>query len=52
MLGKEVETLADGIHTPGYYSAIFDGSKQSSGVYFYRITAGIHTDVKRMILVK
>jgi hypothetical protein len=52
ILGKEVATVADGLHAPGYYSAIFDGSVLSSGIYFYRITAGMHTEVKRMVLVK
>jgi hypothetical protein len=39
MLGREVAILADGVKEPGYYTAQFDGSKLSSGVYFARITA-------------
>jgi 1,4-alpha-glucan branching enzyme len=52
VLGKEIATVADGMHSPGYYAAVFDGSGLASGLYFYRITAGIHTEAKRMILVK
>jgi hypothetical protein len=52
MLGQEVATLVDGMEDAGYKTARFDGSNLSSGVYFYRITAGAFSDIKKMILVK
>ena len=39
MLGREVATLVDGMKDAGYYTATFDGSRFSSGVYFVHITA-------------
>jgi len=36
----------------GTYSVEFDGSKLSSGVYFYTITAGQFSQTKKMILAK
>ncbi|MEO8666636.1 MAG: T9SS type A sorting domain-containing protein [Ignavibacteria bacterium] len=52
ILGNEVETLVNEMQTPGAYSVEFNGSTLSSGVYFYKITAGNFTDMKRMVLVK
>jgi hypothetical protein len=31
---------------------MFDGTKLSSGIYFYTISAGNYKDTKRMMLVK
>jgi len=48
----EIKTLVDEKQNPGSYSIEFDGSDFTSGVYFYKLTAGEYTDVKRMVLVK
>lgn len=50
--GKELETLVNEQLQPGLYQTVWDASKYSSGVYFYRITAGDFTETKRMTLVK
>jgi predicted acyl esterase len=52
LLGKEVKTLVSGIQNPGSYNVSFDASGLSSGIYFYRLTAGSFTDVRKMTLVK
>ena len=52
MLGKEVATLVNSEQTAGNYEVTFDASKLTSGVYFYKITSGDFTDVKKMLLVK
>ena len=52
ILGKEVATLVNEKLSPGKYKVEFDGSGLTSGVYFYRITAGEFTDTKRMLFVK
>ena len=52
MLGREVKTLINEIKSPGKYVVSFDASGLSSGVYFYKMTAGEFTNVKRMILIK
>ena len=52
LLGREVQTLVSSIQNPGSHSVTFNALNLSSGVYFYRLTAGGFTDVKRMILLK
>jgi flagellar hook assembly protein FlgD len=51
-LGQKVATLLDGRQQPGYRSVIWDASEVSSGLYFYKLTAGDFTETKRMMLVK
>jgi hypothetical protein len=50
--GKEITMLANGTYKAGSYMIDFDASNYSSGVYFYKLTAGRFTDIKRMVLVK
>jgi len=52
ILGNEVATLVNGEKSAGYYQLKFNGSKLASGVYFYRLTAGNKTDVKKLLLTK
>ena len=52
VLGKEVAVLVNGNMEPGNYSAIFDASKFSSGVYLYELTTGNSRMSKKMILIK
>jgi hypothetical protein len=50
--GKEVMTLTNGFKAAGYYSVDMNASALSSGVYFYHLTAGDFSAVKKMLLVK
>jgi hypothetical protein len=52
VLGKEVATLVNGPKTSGRYNVQFDGSSLSSGIYFYKISAGDYTNTKKLILMK
>jgi len=52
ILGKEVSTLVNDYKETGKYKVSIDGSKLSSGVYFYSIQAGNFREVKKMILQK
>ncbi|HEY9167078.1 MAG TPA: FG-GAP-like repeat-containing protein [Candidatus Kryptonia bacterium] len=52
VLGRKVETLVDGNISPGYYEFPFDGTRLSTGVYFYRLSAGSFKQVKKMLLLK
>jgi len=50
--GQRVATLLDGYTPAGYHQISWDASAYSSGIYFYRLTAGDFTRTKRMMLVK
>jgi predicted acyl esterase len=50
--GREISTLVDNNFNAGVYEADWDASKYSSGVYFYRMTAGDYSEVKKMMLVR
>jgi len=52
LLGEKVATLVDGEQEAGYKSVNWDASEVSSGLYFYKLTAGDFTDTRRMMLVK
>jgi len=52
VLGNEVAELVNEKQNAGSYSVEFDGSNFSSGVYFYKLTAGEFVETKRMILLK
>ena len=55
--GRLVRSLIDGIRDRGLYTMCWDGKDQSgnevaSGIYFYKLTAGDFTSVKKMVLLK
>ena len=52
ILGKEITSINRENQTPGNYNVIFNASNLSTGVYYYKITAGEFTDIKKMILLK
>jgi hypothetical protein len=51
-LGREFATLVNEENKMGTYEAKFDGSNLSTGVYFYRIQAGIFIQTKKMMLLR
>ena len=52
LFGQKVATLADERQQAGYRSVSWEASGVSSGLYFYKLTAGDFTETKRMMLVK
>jgi hypothetical protein len=50
--GQEVADLVNEVKDPGTYKAEFDAGNLSSGIYFYRITAGRFSAVRKMMLIK
>ena len=53
ILGREVATLVDGVRPAGTYTVLWNpGGSLPSGVYFYRLTAGMYSATRKMILEK
>lgn len=50
--GREVAGLVNRTLSAGIYNFDFNASNLSSGVYFYRLTAGEFTGIRKMILIK
>lgn len=52
VLGGEVATLVNEPKAPGVYEVHFDGSRFSSGVYFYKLTCGEFSQTRKALLLK
>ncbi len=57
LLGRKIRTLVDRDHSPGQYSAVWDGKDNTgrqvaSGVYFYSLKADGFIKSKKMVLLK
>lgn len=52
VLGQHVATLVDRQMSAGTHEVEFDGSNQSSGIFFYRLIHAQGTETKKMIMVK
>lgn len=52
LLGRKVATPVDEEQEAGTYQVVWDARDRSSGVYFYRITAGDFAETRRMVLLK
>ena len=51
VIGQVVDVF-EGHSEAGFVTINWDASRQSSGVYLYRVTAGNFSDTKKMILLK
>ncbi|GEM_PF-1837271 len=51
-LGREISVLVDKQQEAGTRSVEFNVSRLASGVYFYKLSAGEFTDIKKMIVTK
>lgn len=50
--GQEISALLSKELNAGTYSIDFDGTGLSSGVYFYKLTSGNYSEIKKMVLIK
>lgn len=51
-LGRAVKTIVNENRPAGSYSVQVDASELPSGVYFYRINAGVFSSVRKLVLIK
>lgn len=52
LLGQEIATLVDEDLQAGAHQVVWDASTVPSGVYFYRIEAGVYAQTRKMTLIK
>jgi hypothetical protein len=52
LLGREIQTLVDGIEERGRKSVPFNAAALSSGVYFYRLSAGNFSATRKLLVTK
>ncbi len=52
IVGQKIATIVNEYRTAGSYTANFDASELSSGIYFYELKAGALTKVRKMNLLK
>jgi len=52
LLGQEVEILVEGTRSAGRHRIIWDASRYSSGIYFYRIVTEKFSNTHKLILLK
>ena len=52
ILGREVAVLVNEQKMPGKYEVEFDASGLASGVYMYRLTAGLYVECRKMMLMR
>ena len=52
LMGREIQTLVNERLQAGTYETTFDGSRLTSGVYFYRLVTDGYSETKRMLLIK
>jgi hypothetical protein len=50
--GQTIETLIDGKMEAGRHTVTWDASGHSSGIYFYKLSAGEVSEIRRMALLK
>ena len=51
-LGREVAALVNETLSPGNYKVEFNGSKLSSGVYYYKLKSGKFEVIRKMVMLK
>ncbi len=56
VLGREVATLVNSKQAPGSYAVTFDANSVEgelpSGIYFYKLTSGSFSKIKKMVLLR
>lgn len=52
LLGRKVMTLVSERQEAGYHAIEFSADNLASGLYFYKLTAGSYTDIKKMMLLR
>jgi len=52
IMGQKVAVLLDGKMDAGFHSIVWNAYNMSSGVYFYKISAGEYSSIRKCVLMK
>ncbi|MEK0338464.1 MAG: T9SS type A sorting domain-containing protein, partial [Nitrosopumilus sp.] len=52
IVGQLVKTIVNEYKEPGYYTVQWSSNRVASGMYFYRITSGEYSAVKKCLILK
>lgn len=52
MSGREMMTLINEFRTAGYYTIDLNASNLASGIYYYKLTSGDNSAIKKMVVIK
>jgi hypothetical protein len=52
LLGRRMETIAEGMKPAGEHQVIWDAGGRPSGIYFYRINAGDIIETRKIVLIR
>lgn len=52
LLGREVSTLLNAKLSRGVYEVEFNATDLNSGIYFYKLTSGQFSEIKKMVFIK
>ena len=52
ILGREVATLVNEQLQAGTYETDWDASNEPGGVYYYKLTSGDFSEIRKMVLVR
>ncbi len=51
-LGRENRTLVESQQSAGNYAVTFDAASLPSGIYFYTLSAGSYSQIRKLTVVK
>jgi hypothetical protein len=52
ILGREIETLAQGMYGRGLHRLKWDSKNVASGIYYYKFTSGTYAGIRKMLLLR
>ena len=52
ILGREIAVLANGPYAPGVHKITWEANSSASGIYFYRMTAGSFSQMRKLAILE
>jgi len=52
IVGRKIATIFRGIASPGLNTIPYMSESLSSGIYFYRLRAGVYNETRKLVQIK